>query len=160
MWWRVVTLGRVSEGGNWRMEWVASTLHTTSEHGVSSITTADAHNSAARSRLNWRPPPADLNGLVRFARKTKSGFCACAVTFQTQSTTKTVGKKTPFTSRGAPFAAFLFSEWNTPPSVGLVSLNFSLLFSTVKGRRKSVSFFQCLFLHEPFLLLKATMPTS
>ena len=23
--------------GNWRMEWVASTLHTTSEHGVSSI---------------------------------------------------------------------------------------------------------------------------
>ena len=31
---------------------VASTLHTTSEHGVSSITTADAHNSAASSRLN------------------------------------------------------------------------------------------------------------
>ena len=44
-------------GGNWRMLWVASTLHTTSEHGVSSITTADAHNSAASSRLNWRPPP-------------------------------------------------------------------------------------------------------
>ena len=38
--------------GNWRMEWVASTLHTTSEHGVSSITTADAHTSAANSRLN------------------------------------------------------------------------------------------------------------
>jgi len=48
------------------MEWVASTLHTTSEHGVSSITTADAHTSAANSRLNLRPP-ADLNGLVRFA---------------------------------------------------------------------------------------------
>jgi len=29
------------------MEWVTSTLHTTSEHGVSSITTADAHTSAA-----------------------------------------------------------------------------------------------------------------
>ena len=30
--------------GNWQMEWVASTLHTTSEHGVSSITTAgNAH---------------------------------------------------------------------------------------------------------------------
>jgi len=26
---------------DWRMQWVASTLHTTSEHGVSSITTAD-----------------------------------------------------------------------------------------------------------------------
>ena len=54
--------------GNWRMEWVASTLHTTSEHGVSSITTADAHTSAASSRLNRRPP-ADLNGLVRFAER-------------------------------------------------------------------------------------------
>ena len=41
--------------GNWRMEWVASTLHTTSENGVSSITTADAHTSAVSSRLNWRP---------------------------------------------------------------------------------------------------------
>jgi len=40
-----------------KWEWVASTLHTTSEHGVSSITTADAHTSAASSRLNWRPPP-------------------------------------------------------------------------------------------------------
>ena len=74
--------------GNKRMEWVAGTLHTTSEHGVSSITTADAHTSAASSRLNWRPH-ADLNGLVRFAGKTKSGFCACAITFQTQSNTQT-----------------------------------------------------------------------
>jgi len=46
--------------GNWRMEWATSTLHTTSEHGVSSITTADAHSSADAS--------ADLNGLVRFAK--------------------------------------------------------------------------------------------
>jgi len=42
--------------GKWREtgEWsgVASTLHTTSEHGVSSITTADAHTSAASIRLN------------------------------------------------------------------------------------------------------------
>jgi len=34
---------------NWRMEWVASTPHTTSEHSVSSITTTDAHTSAASS---------------------------------------------------------------------------------------------------------------
>jgi len=39
--------------GKWKMEWVASSLHTTSEHGLSSITTADAHTSAASSRLNW-----------------------------------------------------------------------------------------------------------
>ena len=56
MWWHTVTHGRGSEWGNWRMQWVASTLHTTSEHGVSSITTAGAHTSAASSRLNWRPP--------------------------------------------------------------------------------------------------------
>jgi len=37
------------------MERVASTLHATSEHGVPSITTADAHTSAASIRLNWRP---------------------------------------------------------------------------------------------------------
>ena len=54
--------------GNWRMQWVASTLHTSSEHGLSSITSADAHTSAASSRLNWRPR-ADLNGLVRFAKR-------------------------------------------------------------------------------------------
>jgi hypothetical protein len=36
---------------------LASTLHTTSKHGVSRITTADAHNSATSIRLNWSPPP-------------------------------------------------------------------------------------------------------
>ena len=64
--WYMMTHGEAREGkwrGNWRMQCVASTLHTTSEHGVSSITTADANTSAASSRLNWRPP-ADLNGLA------------------------------------------------------------------------------------------------
>jgi hypothetical protein len=70
--------------GNWRMEWVASTLQTTSERGVASITTADAHTSAASSRLNWRPRLFKLT--LPFRRKTKSGFCTCAITFQTQST--------------------------------------------------------------------------
>jgi len=65
------------------MEWVASTLHTTSEHGVSSITTADAHTSATSSRLNWRPHW--FKWTRPFRRKTKSGFCACAITFQMQS---------------------------------------------------------------------------
>jgi hypothetical protein len=43
------------------MEWVASTLHATSERGVSSITTADAHTSAASSRLT--DAPADLSSV-------------------------------------------------------------------------------------------------
>ena len=54
--WNVMAHGDAREGKwrvNWWMQWVASTLHTTSEHGVSSITTADAHTSVASSRLNW-----------------------------------------------------------------------------------------------------------
>ena len=54
--------------------------HTTSGRGVSNITTADAHTSAA-SRLNWRPRRFKLTR--PFRRKTKSGFCVCAITFQT-----------------------------------------------------------------------------
>jgi len=70
--------------GNWRMQWVASNLHTTSEHGVSSITTANAHTSATSSRLNWRP--RRFKWTRPFRRKTKSGFCACAIAFQMAST--------------------------------------------------------------------------
>jgi len=56
--WNVMAHGDAREGKwswNWRMEWVASALHTTSEHSVSTIstiTTADAHTSAASSWLN------------------------------------------------------------------------------------------------------------
>jgi len=70
--------------GKYRMDLVASTLHTTSEYDVSSVITADAHTSAASSRLNWRP--CRFKWTRRFRRKTKSVFCACAITFQTQST--------------------------------------------------------------------------
>ena len=46
------------------MQWVASTLHTTSEHGVSSITTADAAQLCCQqsteltptSRFKWTRP--------------------------------------------------------------------------------------------------------
>jgi hypothetical protein len=83
--WNVMAHGDARERkwrGNWRMDWVSSTLHTSSEHGVSSITNADAHTSAA-SRLNWRP--CRFKWTRPFRRKTKSGFCPCAITFQTQS---------------------------------------------------------------------------
>jgi len=74
--WNVMAHGDARGGGwrgNWRMEWVASTLHTTSERGVYSITIADAHTSAASSRLNWRPRWFKWNRAFR--RKTKSDFC-------------------------------------------------------------------------------------
>jgi hypothetical protein len=79
-WWRKEGKWR----GNWWMEWVASTLHTTSEHGVSSITTADGHNLAANSQLNWCPHR--FKWTCPFHLNMKSGFCACAITFQMQST--------------------------------------------------------------------------
>jgi len=85
--WNVMSHGDAREGkwkGIWRKEWVASTLHTTSEHVVSSITTADAHTSAASSRLNWSTGRFKWNRPSR--RKTRSDFCACAITFQTQYT--------------------------------------------------------------------------
>jgi len=66
------------------MERLASTLHTTSDRGVSSITTVDSDTSAASSRLNWRP--RRFKWTRPFHRKTKSGFCACAITFQLAST--------------------------------------------------------------------------
>jgi hypothetical protein len=86
--WNVMAHGDAWERqwrGNWRMEWVASTLHPTSECGVSSITAADAHTSAASSRLNWRP--RRFKWTRPFRLTTKSGFCKYAITFQTQSTT-------------------------------------------------------------------------
>jgi hypothetical protein len=84
MWWHTVTHGRGKWSGNWRMEWVASSLHTTSEHGVSSITTAYTHTSAASGRLNWRP--RIFKWTHSFRRKTISGFRSCAITFQLAST--------------------------------------------------------------------------
>jgi len=66
------------------MDWVARTLHATSEHGVSSITTADAHTLAASDRLNWCP--RRFKSTRPFRWKTKSGFCVCAITFQLAST--------------------------------------------------------------------------
>ena len=53
--WNAMTHGGARAGkrrGNWKIVLVVSTLHTTSEHGVSSISTADAHTSGAGSRLN------------------------------------------------------------------------------------------------------------
>ena len=54
--------------------------HATSKRGLSSITQADAHTSAAGSRLNWRPHR--FKWTRPFRGKTKSGFCACAITFR------------------------------------------------------------------------------
>jgi hypothetical protein len=53
--------------GNWRMEWVASTLHTTSEHGVSCI--MPLMRMPRLPAVGWTDALADLNGLVRFVER-------------------------------------------------------------------------------------------
>jgi len=84
---------RGSEGETCECSGQPVVLHSNSEHGVSSITTittADAYTSAASSRPNW-PPPHQFKWTHPFRWKTKSGFCMCAITFQTFSMYISVG---------------------------------------------------------------------
>jgi len=57
--------------------------HGTSERGISSFTKADTHTSGASSRLNRLPHR--FKWTRPFRRKTKCGFCACAIRFRTRS---------------------------------------------------------------------------
>jgi hypothetical protein len=88
--WNVMAHGDEREEkwrGNNRMEWVTSKRHVTAERrparAVQTLQ-ADVHSSPASSRLNWRPCRFKWTRPVR--RKTNSGFCACSIIFQTQST--------------------------------------------------------------------------
>jgi len=67
--------------GKMRMEWVASSLAL--YVGTRSIQSLSAvpHSSTASSRLNWHPRRFKWTRPFRW--KTKSGFCACAITFRT-----------------------------------------------------------------------------
>jgi len=66
----VMAHGDAREGkwrGNWWMEWVVSTCHTTSEHGVSPLLPL-----MCTPRLpvgNWTDAPADSNGLIDFTKR-------------------------------------------------------------------------------------------
>ena len=94
--WNLMGHGDAREGNwrrNWEMEWVTSTLLTTSERVVSNIIATDAHTSPGSSRMNWSP--RRFKRTRPFRRKTKYGFCACAITFQKQSTTNTSITQTP-----------------------------------------------------------------
>jgi hypothetical protein len=88
------------------MEWVASTRTLPRNVGVSSIANADAHTSAASIRLNRRP--RRFKWTRPFRRKTKSGFCACAITFQTQSTLN----KSQVSEQGWCFLGYNYSSFS------------------------------------------------
>jgi len=68
------------------MEWLTSKRHMTAEHRLAravQTVQANVHSSLANNRLIWRP--RRFKWTRPFCRKTKSGFCARAITFQTQS---------------------------------------------------------------------------
>jgi hypothetical protein len=119
--------------GNWPMEWVASTLHTTWERGVSSITTADAHTSAVSSRLNWRP--RRFKWTRPFRLKTKSGFCACAITFQTQSTTTELLRGGDHCSCSVPSTSSTYSDGSVLRTPQLISLQCHAVHNSVLFKR-------------------------
>ena len=112
--WNVMAHGDAgwgSEWGNCLMQWLASTLRTTSEHAVSSITTTDAHTSPASSRLNWLPP-ADLNGLVCLTAKTKSGFPSRVLSHFKRSQKTRKDTRSPLGSSELRIPRFVTSSWN------------------------------------------------
>jgi len=65
-----MTHGDEREGkwrGNWRMEWIVSTLRTTSEHGVLAL--LPLMRTPRLPAVDWTDAPLNLNGLVRFAER-------------------------------------------------------------------------------------------
>ena len=75
--WNVMAHGDAWEGkwrGNWQMQWVASTFHTTSEHGVSSITTADAAHLGCQQSTELTPPPGRFKWTGPFRAKDEIRF--------------------------------------------------------------------------------------
>jgi hypothetical protein len=69
--WNVMAHGHAREGkwrGNWRMAWVANTLHTTSLNMVYPALLPLMHTPRLPA-VDWTDVPADLNGLVRFAER-------------------------------------------------------------------------------------------
>ena len=70
--------------GNWRTEWVASTLTLPRNVVYPALLTLMRTPRLQSSRLNWLP--RRFKWTRPFRRKTRCGFCACAIRFRTSST--------------------------------------------------------------------------
>ena len=70
--------------GNWRMEWLASTL--TLPWNMVYPALLPLMCTPRLPVVGWTDAPRRFKWIRPFRRKTKSSFCACAITFQTQST--------------------------------------------------------------------------
>ena len=91
--WNVVAHGDAREEkwrGKRRMEWVAkqASFWLGTDHPVLLQSfSPDTHSKKASTRLNWHPRRYKWTRPFRW--KTESGFCACAITFRSHSTTET-----------------------------------------------------------------------
>ena len=90
MWWHTVTHGRGIKGKLANGVCSQYPSHYLGTWCIQHYYRWCAHLGCQQS-TELTPPPADLNRLVRFARKTKSGFYACAITFQLTSTSRVTG---------------------------------------------------------------------
>jgi hypothetical protein len=84
--WNLMAHGDAQEEkwrGNWRMEWVASTLTLPRNMVYPALLTLMC--TPRLPTFNWTDTPANLNGLVRF-RERRNLVSARVITFQTQST--------------------------------------------------------------------------
>jgi len=84
MWWHTVTSGRGSEGetGEWSGQPVPFTLPRNMVYPA----LLPLMRTPRLPVVDWTDaPPGRFKWTCPFRRKTKSGFCACAVAFQTQS---------------------------------------------------------------------------
>jgi hypothetical protein len=82
--WNLMAHGDARVGkwrGNWRIEWVANTL--TLPRNVVYPALLSLMGTPRLPAVDWRP--CRFQWTRPFRRKTKSGFCACAITFKTQS---------------------------------------------------------------------------
>ena len=80
----LVAHGDTREGkwrGNWRMEWVASTL--TPPPNVVYPALLKLMRTPRPPAVDWTDVPHRFKWTRPFLGKTKSGFCACAITFRT-----------------------------------------------------------------------------
>ena len=84
-WWHTVTHGRGSEGGNMQVEWsLALYLGTWCIQHYYHYYRWCAHLGCPV--VDWTDAPRQFKWTRPFRWKTKSGICACAITFQTCST--------------------------------------------------------------------------
>ena len=104
--------------GNWRMEWVASTL--TPPPNVVYPALLKLMRTSRLPAVDWTDAPHRFKWTRPFRGKMKSGFCACAITFRTSYTQRwfLVGYRrfgTPYRPRLQLSHSSVFACWNVWP---------------------------------------------